>query len=883
MTCSQRSHLELLGVLIFCCAACTSNTIKQNAQPKQPRVSHNTPQFKTSKVEVPKRIILMIGDGMGTAAISAATWHKGTPLEMLHMPHQTLMRTHEYEYVTTDSAASATALSTGYKTHYEGVSVTPGTTKVNELDPSRHLHTLVELAKKAGLKTGLVATSRIVHATPAAFASHRFYRSDYEDIALDMSKAKVDVLLGAGSKYFTVRKDGQDLLALMATQGYSIAKTAAEVTLAQKSAVKLVGLMHEKDMPSILKGGRAMSLSHMIESAIEVLDRDNDTGFFLMVEGSQIDWEEHDMNGSGTVLETLDFDDAVGVARRYASKRKDTLVVVTADHETGGLAVFDPADLSMLSQALGGRKAIDASVQSKKEGVSYPRVMDDLSLGQGAQATTLTWSKALTTVFGFLSVASRANWLGDQKFLATHTATMVPLFAQGVASKLIAQVHDNADLGRKLHELIQARVDQRKSPKPTVLNESLVFSNTTPRNVVLMIASGAGAASLTATYYGRGRLAMLDAPVTGFVSTAGYDYLVADEASAATALATGKRTMRGALGVVPNAQGNLAPTLTLLEAAVAQGKRTGLISTSSFDDPTLAAFYAHGKWSKDSDAQVKSLLNFGKSPSGHGVDLLFAGGGRRLGKLQREALYKQGVTIQDAWSNAPIDVLPHWRLHPDDALLPASERLSTSNGVALSKMTTAALKTLSGNPQGFFLVIEGGQIDRRIQQHDTSDALIEEIHDFDRAVAEAFEFARQHGDTLVVVTSDRDHSLSLLDTHYGFVKSQCGIAKRCQGTHTFKDLPIAVDRIRHNEGLMRADLQGVFAPPAMLLQYAWLPEAARTKLKGTFKSPATAHLVPIFALGPGADRFSGFFAQERIGRMLMKVLTAPLGSHPSIP
>ena len=292
---------------------------------------------------------------MGAPVVSAAAYAKGAPLEMMQMPHTSWLRTHEYEFVTTDSAASATALSTGHKTHFEGVSVAPGTGADREGQADSHLSHMVEASRAAGWRSGLVATSRIVHATPAAFAAHRAHRGSYEQIALDMADSGVDVLLGAGTRYFGNRSDKVDLLQGLRDKGYTVATDAAQVAEAAGSATKLVGLMHDKDMPSVsAEEPRAMSLAQMTQAAIDVLDCDNERGFFLMVEGSQIDWHEHAMDARGAVMETLDFDEAVGIARRYASERDDTLVIVTADHETGGLSLLDHPTIDPYIEQLGG-------------------------------------------------------------------------------------------------------------------------------------------------------------------------------------------------------------------------------------------------------------------------------------------------------------------------------------------------------------------------------------------------------------------------------------------------------------------------------------------------------------------------------------------------
>ena len=451
---SRPVFLLLLALLMG--TACSKKTVVQ-APPvsvaQEQAAAKTQPPGADPAQSPPKRIILFVGDGMGVAALTAAAYVKGhkTPLEMMQMPQVTVMRTHEHEFVTTDSAASATAFATGHKTHFEGVSVRPGTLKEQEMDASYHLETLVTAAKRAGLRTGLVATSRIVHATPAAFAAHRINRNSYEEIAQDVSQAGVDVLLGAGSQYFNQRADGQDLLGAMQNQGYAVALDVPSLHQAvEGGAKKLVGLVYKKDMPPLLKEPRSISLAALTDMAIQTLDRENPNGFFLMVEGSQIDWEEHAMNAQGAILETLDFDQAVGAARRYAQGRDDTLVVTTADHETGGLSVLDDEAAKAHVAQFSTQEEMDRRTQADAStGVTYPPSMQAHALG------TAFGTQKMITTFGYLSMASRALWKDrKESFIATHTATMVPLMAQGKWAERVVQVQDNADLGRLLRAMI---------------------------------------------------------------------------------------------------------------------------------------------------------------------------------------------------------------------------------------------------------------------------------------------------------------------------------------------------------------------------------------------------------------------------------------------
>lgn len=852
--------------------------VKESSASKAPYVAPGTEKETltlASAKQKPKRIILFIGDGMGVPAVTAGAYAKGAPLEMLQMPHFSFMRTHEFEYVTTDSAASATAFSTGHKTHYEGVSVKPGTTTAQENDSENHLSTMVDAARAVGWRTGLVATSRIVHATPAAFASHRKHRRSYEEIALDMSTYGVDVLLGAGSDFFSKRKDGKDLLAEMKSDGYTIAKSRAELEASAGNVRKLVGLLHEKDMPSVTKGGRVMSLAELTDAAIKTLDKENPEGYFLLVEGSQIDWEEHDMDGPATVAEVLDFDKAVGVARKYAEGRDDTLIVVTADHETGGLAILDKPVTDRYLALLGGAEAATQSVAAKDGVASYPPPVQPVKLGdKGKFGPPEGTADELHTNFGFLSVASRGMWEGTG-FFATHTATMVPLFAQGAGAELLTdRVQDNADLGSFLRAAILQKKPGALSPVELALLESErdVFTTERPRNVILLVGDGMGVASVSAGYYASGESAMMGMPIKGLVSTHGSDRVVNDSAATATALATGERTRYGSVGVAPSSPGgDLVPAASVLERAEAMGLKTGLVTSTTLTHATPASFYAHHAKRGEEQTIAKFFVDLPFRVEGSdGIDVAFGGGESRFSEELIADLRKQGVYYSTSWEDqpAPSDkrVL---RLLAPKGLPAAPERLSGESEVpSLEVMTRSAISTLSGGDKGFFLMVEGGQIDWAQHDLERGQRLIDEITDFDRAVAAALEFAKEKGDTLVIVTADHDHTLSLLDNHYGFVENRCGVAKRCGGDFEFTELPVPTAKIHRGEGLSRSDLQGDYRPPKLLLQYAWLPQAAYNKAK--MSGPHSANFVPLFAYGPWATRFIGYQDQPEIGQTLLE-------------
>ena len=279
-----------------------------------------------------KNVILLIGDGMGVSTMSLARWYKdGQPLSWDQYVCG-LVRTYSADEPITDSAAAATAMATGHKTKTGFLSVLP-----DEMNRAP-VATVLEGARLSGKSTGLVVTCNLQHATPAAFAAHYPRRSDYETICEQIVYNQVDVLLGGGLKYFTGRKDREDLLQVLKQKGYMIITSPEELKSASSS--RLAGLFAEVDLSYDLDRDptREPSLAEMTETAIKNLSR-NKKGFFLMVEGSKIDWANHDHDPVGSVADMMAFDRAVKVALDYALKERNTAVIVVADHSTGGLTI----------------------------------------------------------------------------------------------------------------------------------------------------------------------------------------------------------------------------------------------------------------------------------------------------------------------------------------------------------------------------------------------------------------------------------------------------------------------------------------------------------------------------------------------------------------
>ncbi len=336
----------------------------------------------------PHNIVMMIGDGMGVAQVTAGHTKKGR-LELQKFQQLGLLLTHAYgaDYIT-DSAAAATALSTGVTTLNGMIGVGPD---------SLRRETVLERAKEKGKKTGLVTVCSITHATPASYVAHVLSRDMELEIALQIAdERKADLYLGSGWGWFLPkerggrRMDGRDLLTEMQDDGFTVVVTDSAFQILQNGkSQKLIGLFAENHVGDAQS--RSPKLSEMTSYALESLS--DESGFFLLIEGSQIDWAAHDNQSDQIMAEMVDFDDAVGEVIRFAERNPETLIIVTADHETGGYAIVS--------------------------GSSNERTI------QGSFTTD------------------------------HHTGAMVPLFAMGPGAEKFTGIRPNADVGSILLKMLE--------------------------------------------------------------------------------------------------------------------------------------------------------------------------------------------------------------------------------------------------------------------------------------------------------------------------------------------------------------------------------------------------------------------------------------------
>ncbi|NCA80012.1 MAG: alkaline phosphatase [Sphingobacteriia bacterium] len=272
-----------------------------------------------------KNIIFMIGDGMGANQVYAGMTANGNKLNLEQCTYTGFHKTYSASDYITDSAAGGTALACGQKTKNGMIGMSPDSVPI---------YSSMYAAQQNGLATGFVVTCVVAHATPAAFYAHQPSRKMYEEITLDLIHNTPDIFIGGGRKHLENRSDSINLTDSLRKTGYQVAYNLEELQSMKGS--KIAGLLANGDMPDF--SIRKDMLPVSVEKAIEVLS-DTKKGFFLMVEGSQIDYKGHDNDAEGVVGEMIDFDKAIGKALEFAKKDKHTLVVITADHETGSMTL----------------------------------------------------------------------------------------------------------------------------------------------------------------------------------------------------------------------------------------------------------------------------------------------------------------------------------------------------------------------------------------------------------------------------------------------------------------------------------------------------------------------------------------------------------------
>lgn len=346
-------------------------------------MKRSIPSTPTAPEGQAKNIVLLIGDGMGVGQITASLYAKGNRSVFERFSFIGFQKTYSEDNLITDSAASATAIATGQKTTNSSIGMTAD---------EQPLKTILEEAEENGLATGLVATSSIVHATPASFIAHQKSRNLYEQIAADFLDTEIDIFIGGGKRFFDRRNvDERNLIAELKAKGYLIQDYFNyEFQQISPDPKKNFAYFTADNQPLSAAQGRDY-LPYAAKLALNFLKKRSEKGFFIMIEGSQIDWSGHANQAAPLISEMRDFEKTVKKALDFAAEDGETLVIVTADHETGGMAINEGSKM---------------------------RNMDVLFTTNG------------------------------------HTATMVPVFAFGPQAELFTGIYENTEIYYKMKKAL---------------------------------------------------------------------------------------------------------------------------------------------------------------------------------------------------------------------------------------------------------------------------------------------------------------------------------------------------------------------------------------------------------------------------------------------
>ena len=470
-------------------------------------------------------IIVMIPDGCDETVQTVARWYKGEDLAVDKM--QTgAVKTHMANSIITGSAAAATAFATGHKTSVRFIGVGPRTEDLlSGLEPTAEPYapvaTILEAAQRAGKATGIISTSRVTHATPAAFAAHIQDRGWDNDIMEHMVYNNIDVVFGGGARHlipaeesYTTsfgdtwkgkRTDGENLIQVLQERGYQFIDSKEQLNTVNSG--KVWGMFDDShmqpDMDRQYFAEHEPSLAEMVKKAIDILSQDPD-GFLLMVEGSQVDWAGHNNDPIYMVRDFIAFDDAVKVANTFASEDGRTAVMAYPDHNTGGMKIghyatamgYTETTIENLVEPLKAMKTSangvvkmmvddsdEALVASVAEHWGIDLSPEDVAEIRDFQTAGLSLSYALARV-------ASAQYTVIGWTTHGHTGETVPLWMYGEPTP--GQVIDNTDLATIAADIIG--VNLRKTTKKlyrdldSVTTDYTIDFETDPDNPVLKVA-----------------------------------------------------------------------------------------------------------------------------------------------------------------------------------------------------------------------------------------------------------------------------------------------------------------------------------------------------------------------------------------------------------
>lgn len=447
------------------------------------------------EASAPKYVFMFIGDGMGNPQVAATQYYLGSienPQSEFPVPADLsftrfealgLVTTYDASSFCPDSASTATSMASGEKTlsgviNYDVTLTTP-------------FKLITEYAKEAGYKIGVISSVSVDHATPAAYYAKQPSRNDYYEIALQaVNGDTVDYLAGGGFK-----KNADELLALAQENGFTITQSNDEVRALTADAGRVLAINpvlqdskaihYEIDRERLTAQGEdILSLADFVRAGIDVLDNEN--GFFMMCEGGKIDWAGHANDAATSIHETLAFSDAVQVAVDFAAEHpEETLIIVTADHETGGMTIgfattaYDTHFDYLTNQTISFTDFDGVIASMRESGATFEEALEQIRTYYGLttepeQPLTLTDAEleSLRSAFDLSMTAADARVIGEQEALLyggyeplsmavshiinnkaglsytsyAHTGLQIPVYASGVGAQTFSGLYDNTDI-----------------------------------------------------------------------------------------------------------------------------------------------------------------------------------------------------------------------------------------------------------------------------------------------------------------------------------------------------------------------------------------------------------------------------------------------------
>ena len=440
-----------------------------------------------------KYVFYFIGDGMGVNQVNGTEMYQAElqngrigvePLLFTQFPVATMATTFSATNSVTDSAAAGTALATGKKTYNSAISVG---------EDKNPIETVAEKAKKAGKKVGVTTSVSVDHATPAAFYAHQADRNMNYEIAVDLTKANFDFYAGGGflkpDKTYD-KKDAPNIFPIFEEAGYTVARGYSDYKAKSKDAGKMILIQEEGKDPSCLpyaidRKDNDLTLAQITESAIDFLTKGKNKGFFLMVEGGKIDWACHSNDAATAFKEVIDMDNAIKVAYEFYEQHPDeTLIIITADHETGGIVLGTGkyelrTDLLKYQKQSAGAFSKMIAAQHQKEGKKFTwdfvrkqlqdnfgfwsqipldereteqlkKAYENFCEGVAKDTKTLYESENI--------IASTARQLMARKAMVGwqsggHSNGYVPVFAIGAGAEEFTGRIDNTEIPKKIAEI----------------------------------------------------------------------------------------------------------------------------------------------------------------------------------------------------------------------------------------------------------------------------------------------------------------------------------------------------------------------------------------------------------------------------------------------